>query len=140
MSYSAVPVKLGRQLTLAGVDQSLRIVQEGLKADQRVIVNGIQRAPAGCQGRGEASRTAPSAGGRPDAARRTETGGSSGAVPAAEKPRPPPTQSAAKSDQSAEQPFTEPAAPAAAPCQSRSERRRRRPLETVPPSSPEAAS
>ncbi len=47
MSYSAVPVKLGRQLTLAGVDQSLRIVQEGLKADQRVIVNGIQRARQG---------------------------------------------------------------------------------------------
>jgi len=42
-----VPVKLGRQLTLPGVDQSLRIVQEGLKAEQRVIVNGIQRARQG---------------------------------------------------------------------------------------------
>jgi membrane fusion protein, multidrug efflux system len=50
-----------RPVTLGPLDEGLRVIREGLKPDDRVIVNGIQRARVGAK---VAPQTAP-AGGKP---------------------------------------------------------------------------
>jgi hypothetical protein len=54
-----------RYVTLGNLDGSMRIVKEGIAADDRVIVNGLMRARAGQKVNAQEGPTAPTAAATP---------------------------------------------------------------------------
>ncbi len=53
-----------RQVVLGPIDDGLRVIRDGLKAEDRVVVDGLQRVRVGAKVSPHAAKAAPSAGGK----------------------------------------------------------------------------